>query len=64
MRMGVSKGVWLTEWFIELDVCGLSFVDTPLYAGTSALHLHKNMLKEKKHMCAAKNIKELSFNKS
>jgi hypothetical protein len=57
--MGVSKGV--AEWFIQLDDGGLSFIDTPLYANTSNLHLHKDMLKEKKHMCGAKNIEELSF---
>jgi hypothetical protein len=59
MRMGVSKG--LAEWFIELDDGGLSFIDTPLYVNTSDLHSHEDMLKRKKHMCSAKNIKELIF---
>jgi hypothetical protein len=52
MRMGVPKGV--AEWFIELDDGGLSFIDTPLYANTSNLHSHKDMLKGKRHMCDAK----------
>jgi hypothetical protein len=59
MRMGASKRV--VEWFIELNNGGLSFFDTLLYANTSALHLYKDMPKEKKYMCSAKNIKELSF---
>jgi hypothetical protein len=58
--MGVSmKGV--AELVIKLDDGGLSFFDTPLYANTSALHSHKDMLYEKKHMCGVKNIKELFF---
>jgi hypothetical protein len=59
MRIGVSKGV--DEWFVQLEDGGLSFIDTPLYANTSNLHSNKDMLKGKKHMCGAKNIKELSF---
>jgi hypothetical protein len=31
------------------------------YTNTSNLHSYKDMLKEKKHMCGAKNIEELSF---
>jgi hypothetical protein len=42
------KGV--AEWFMHLDKGGLSFLDTPLYANTSALHSHKDMLKEKTHV--------------
>jgi hypothetical protein len=57
--MGVSKGV--AEWFIQLDDGGLSFIDTSLYANTCALHSHKDMLKEYKHMYGATNIKELPF---
>jgi hypothetical protein len=57
--MGVFKRV--AEWFIELYDGGLSFIDTPLYKNTCALHSHKNMLKEKKHMCGATNIEEKSF---
>jgi hypothetical protein len=52
MHIRVSKGV--AEWFIQLDDGGLSFIDTPLYANTSNLHSHKDMLMEKKHMCGAK----------
>ena len=59
MRMGVSKEV--AEWFIQLDDGGLTFVDTPLYANTSELHSHKDMLKGEMHMCGAKNIEELSY---
>jgi hypothetical protein len=57
--MGGSKQV--AEWFIQLDEEGKIFIDTPLYAYTSALHSHKDMLKGKKHMCGAKNIEELSY---
>jgi hypothetical protein len=59
MRIGVSKG--LAEWLIPLDDGGLFFIVTPLYTSTSALHWHKNMLKEKKHVCGATNIEELFF---
>jgi hypothetical protein len=59
MRMGVSKEV--VEWFIELGDGRLSFIDTLLYANTSNLHSHKELLKGKKHMCGAKNTEELSF---
>jgi hypothetical protein len=59
MRMGVPKGV--VEWFIELDDGGLSFIDTLLYANTYALHSHKDMFNENKHMCGATNIEERSF---
>jgi hypothetical protein len=51
----------LREWFIQLDDDGLFFINTPLYANTSNLHSHKDMLKRKKHMTGAKNIIELSF---
>jgi hypothetical protein len=57
MCKGVSKGV--AEWLVELDDGTLSFIDTPLYANTCALHLLKDMLKEK-HMCGATTIEELS----
>jgi hypothetical protein len=63
MRMGVFKGV--AEWFIKLDDGGLSFIDTPLYANTSNLHLHKDMLKRKKHMCSgAKYIEAFEAKRS
>jgi hypothetical protein len=59
MHMGASKVV--VEWFIELDDGELSFIDTPLYANTSNLHSHEDMLKGKKLMCGVKNIEQLSF---
>jgi hypothetical protein len=55
MRMGVAKEV--SEWFIQLDDGGLSFIGTPLYANTSALHVHKDMLKEKKICVVPKTSK-------
>jgi hypothetical protein len=54
MRMGVSKGV--AEWFIQLGDGGLSFIDTPLYANTSNLHSHKDMLKGKSTSCVVPKI--------
>jgi hypothetical protein len=55
MRMGVSKKV--AEWFIQLDDGGLSFIDTLLYASTSNLHLHKDMLNlRERSTCAVTKI--------
>jgi hypothetical protein len=58
--MGVFKGV--AEWIYQLDNGRLSFIDTPLYANTTALHSHKDMmLKRKRNTCAELKIVELSF---
>jgi hypothetical protein len=57
--MGVSNGV--AEWLIELDNGKLSFIKTPPYANTYALHSHQNMIMEKRHICGATYIEELSF---
>jgi hypothetical protein len=59
MRMGVYKGV--AECFIQLDDGVLSFIDTPLYAKISTLHLHKDTIKGKIHICGAKHIKTRSY---
>jgi hypothetical protein len=55
----------VAKWFIELDDGGMSFIDIPLYANTSALrsHKHKDILKKKKDICGVKNIEEL-FNEA
>ena len=57
--MGVSKS--MAQWFVQMDDCGLSFLDTPLYANKQALHSSKEMMHGRQHMSAAADKHDLSF---
>ena len=54
MRLGVPRDV--TEWFVELDDHGLTFIYTPYYAHNSQLHNPEDMLREDNHMSANPGI--------
>jgi hypothetical protein len=44
MRLGVPRDV--TDWFVELDDHGLSFLSTPFFAQEQDLHTAKEMLQD------------------